>query len=105
MVEIRLTDGAVEELPWDFARHFADSAYRERSLEAAHRGRADLGARVRELRASRGVTQQQVADRASVTRVSVARIEAGRQLPRYETLVSLAGALGVPVEALFGREE
>lgn len=104
LVEIRLTDGTVEELPWDFARHFADPGYREWSLEAAERGRAELGARVRELRTRRGVTQQQIADRADVTRVSVARIEAGRQLPRYETLVSLAGALGVSVGALFDGE-
>ena len=48
----------------------------------------------------RGETQHGLAQRAGVNRVSIARIEAGDQLPRYRTLVALANALDVPMDRL-----
>jgi transcriptional regulator with XRE-family HTH domain len=51
--------------------------------------------RVRYLRRSRGWTQQQLADRASISLEGVWTIENGRKLPRASTLELLAGALGV----------
>ncbi|MDP2959236.1 MAG: helix-turn-helix transcriptional regulator [Longimicrobiales bacterium] len=41
-----------------------------------------------------------LARRAGVNRVSIARIEAGHQLPRYSTLVALVKALDVPLDQL-----
>lgn len=100
LIEIHLTDGTVEEVPWDFARHFADERYRRRSEEAATRGRRHFGGRLRELRSISGLSQRQLAELADISRVSVARMELGRQLPRYQTTRALASALDVPVERL-----
>ncbi|MHB1195166.1 MAG: helix-turn-helix domain-containing protein [Longimicrobiales bacterium] len=63
-------------------------------------GRLVLGDRVRALRSERGETQHALAQRAGVNRVSIPRIEAGDQLPRYRTLVALANALDVPLDRL-----
>jgi len=100
VIEIHLTNGAVEEVPWDFARDFVDEHYRARSEAATAAARLAFAERLRALRAERGVTQQVLANRAGLSRVSIARIETGEQLPRYRTLVALAGALGLPLDRL-----
>lgn len=100
VIELHMADGGVEEVPWDFARHYADERYQASSDGARAKGRRALAQRLRALRVERGITQQALADRAGLNRVSVARLETGGQLPRYRTLVSLAGALDVPVDRL-----
>jgi transcriptional regulator with XRE-family HTH domain len=45
----------------------------------------------------RGMTQEQLAERARVGRVTIARIEQGAE-PRVRTALRLAGALAVKVE-------
>lgn len=100
VIDVHLDGGGVEEVPWDFARHFADGLYRASEEAAAARGRLLLGERVRALRSQRRESQQGLAHRAGVNRVSIARIEAGHQLPRYRTLVALAQALEVPLDRL-----
>ena len=86
--------GETVELPWDFVRHYCDSTYRPRIEAVALAGRQAIGARIRQLRVSAGLTQQVLAQAAGVGRVTLVRIENGEQSPRYETLVSLANALG-----------
>lgn len=100
VVEIHLADGGVEELPWDFIRHFVDERHREVADRAAARGRHLMGTRLRALRSGKGVTQEELAAASGMSRVSIARIETGRQLPRYQTLVALAEALELPIERL-----
>ena len=58
-----------------FARHYCDRAYRPRVEAIARQGRASLGQRIRELRDTAGLTQEGLAARASVGRVTLARIE------------------------------
>ncbi len=99
-LRIHLSHGAAVELPWDFARHYADREYRAASESAAANGRALLAERVRALRAERGMTQDTLAATAGISRVSVTRIETGDQLPRYRTLLALAQALAVPIHRL-----
>lgn len=55
---------------------------------------------VRRLRAAADVSQEELAFRADVHRTQVSLIEAGERLPRLETLVKLAGALGVTTNDL-----
>lgn len=101
---LRNSKGESIELPWDFARHYCDVSYRPRSTAAAARGRQALGKRIREIRESAKMTQEALASAAGLGRVTLVRIEKGEQSPRYETLVSLARALGRPVQDLLVGE-
>ncbi|MFB6285729.1 MAG: helix-turn-helix domain-containing protein [Candidatus Bipolaricaulia bacterium] len=105
VIEIHLADGSVEEVPWDFARHYADDGYRARSEALAQRGRQVFGDRLKALRVESGLTQASLAGRAGINRVTIARIESGEQLPRYQTLSALAEALGLPIERLLVGED
>jgi len=58
-----------------------------------------LGRRLRYLRAQNNVTQAELSSRATMGRAYLSRLERGKILPRYLTLVRLAACLGVdPVE-------
>lgn len=103
VIEVHLVDGTVEEIPWDFARHFADAGYRVRSKAAGARDRRLFGKQLRALRTDRGLTQQELAERAGISRVTIARFEAGEQLPRYQTMIALADGLGVAIECLIAE--
>ena len=54
-----------------------------------------LGARVRQLRKARKLSQAALAERARLTRAYVTRLEAGQQDPSLSTITALAKALGV----------
>lgn len=56
---------------------------------------------VREARERRGWTQQELADRAGVSRAGVSAIEMGRLIPSTAAALALAGALALRVEDLF----
>ena len=99
-VVLRNAQGETVELPWDFARHYCDSSYQPRVEAVALAGRQTIGGRIRRLRESSGMTQEVLARGAGIGRVTIVRIESGDQSPRYETLVSLAQALGMPIQAL-----
>jgi transcriptional regulator with XRE-family HTH domain len=60
-----------------------------------------LGARIKGLRAERGLQQRQLAEKAGMTPSMVSQIEAGRLTPSLPTLGKLAAALGVPIASLF----
>ena len=92
--------GDIVELPWDFVRHFCDVSYRPRVEAVGLAGRQAIGARIRQLREFAGLTQQALAKSAGIGRVTLVRIENREQSPRYDTLVSLAGALGRPMGEL-----
>ena len=60
------------------------------------------GARLRLARQARGLSQQQLAGVAGVTRQAVSAVESGHSDPSLRVALALAGALGVTVEELFG---
>jgi transcriptional regulator with XRE-family HTH domain len=63
-----------------------------------------IGYQLRRLRRLRGLTQEELADRANVSRDLVAKLEQGRrQTARITSLVSLACALDVELSALVQR--
>lgn len=99
-VVLRNRRGETVELPWDFARHYCDSSYRPRIETLAARGRSSLGTRIRRLRESARMTQEEVARAAGIGRVTLVRIENGDRSPRYETLTALAKTLGRPAADL-----
>lgn len=105
--EVVLHTGAGEaaELPWDFVRHYCDDSYRPRVEAVALAGKQSIGVRIRQFRESARLTQEALAQAAGIGRVTLVRIESGDQSPRYETLVSLAQALGRPMGELVDRGE
>jgi transcriptional regulator with XRE-family HTH domain len=56
---------------------------------------AALGARIRQLRKSQGLGQEQLADLVGVTRTSITNIEAGRQRVPLDRIYDIADALDV----------
>jgi transcriptional regulator with XRE-family HTH domain len=56
---------------------------------------ATFAARLREIRAAAGLTQQELADAVGVKREQVARWEGGRGDPTWTRVLALAAALGV----------
>jgi putative transcriptional regulator len=60
-----------------------------------------LANRLKELRAVRGLTQAELAERVGVTRKTVNTIENGVYSPSAMLAIKLAAALDVSVEALF----
>jgi putative transcriptional regulator len=62
--------------------------------------------RIRELRFHHGeMTQQQLADRAGVTRQTIIALEAGKYVPSLLLAFRLASAFGVHVEDVFQYED
>ena len=61
---------------------------------------ARIGANLARLRMDRDLTQEALAEKAGVSRVTVGKVERGTTLPRVATLRALAGALGVRVADL-----
>jgi transcriptional regulator with XRE-family HTH domain len=61
-----------------------------------------VGMKVKQLRAARGWTQDELAKRAKIARVSIARLEKSpkSRRPGLRTIARLAKALGVPVTEL-----
>lgn len=96
----RLHTGEVVELPWDFARHYCDPTYRAKSETVGNAGRKALGNRVRQLREQAGITQEALATAAEIGRVTLLRIENGKQSPRYDTVLAIAHGLGCSIDQL-----
>jgi len=61
----------------------------------------DLVNTLREARAERGLTQEQLADLVGVTRKTINTVERGVFVPSTVLALKLARALGLPVEQLF----
>jgi transcriptional regulator with XRE-family HTH domain len=55
--------------------------------------------RLKDLRTAAGLTQEQLAGKAGMTKDGVAQLEQGRREPAWATVLALAGALGVTCEA------
>ena len=62
---------------------------------------ATLGERIKGLRLERELQQRQLAEKAELTPSMVSQIESGRLTPSLHTLGKIAGALSVPIAALF----
>lgn len=59
-----------------------------------------FAANLRRAREEADLTQEDLAFRAAVHRTQISLLEGGRRLPRFETLVRLAGGLGVSTATL-----
>lgn len=60
-----------------------------------------VGARLRELRLERDLSQGEIEKRTGLLRCYVSRVEGGYTVPSVETLEKFAAALAVPVHTIF----
>ena len=60
---------------------------------------------LRQARKDASLTQEQAAERANLHAVSISQLERGVRQPRPETLRSLAGVYGRPIEWFYGASE
>jgi len=66
--------------------------------------RGHVGARLRQLRLARKLTQEQLAERAGLSGKFLGELERGRGNPTLTTLAALSDALGVRLVDLLGVE-
>lgn len=65
---------------------------------------ARLGTRLRVARAERGLSQEQLAEAAGVSRQTISSIETGQYCPSTVLALVLASVLDMPVDSLFWLE-
>lgn len=58
----------------------------------------EIGKKIKILRKTRGLTQEQLADKLSVKRATISNYEIGRRSPHIKELEAIAEALGVNLE-------
>lgn len=58
----------------------------------------DIGIKLRHLRKSRKMTQQEIADKVDITRSTISNYEIGRRTPHLKDLQNLAEAYGVGLD-------
>jgi transcriptional regulator with XRE-family HTH domain len=62
-----------------------------------------IGARIRELRAQRGLTLDALAERADVSRAMLSRVERGESSPTAQLMNKVCGGLGITLSILFAE--
>jgi transcriptional regulator with XRE-family HTH domain len=63
----------------------------------------NLGKKLKQLRNSEGLTQQQLAEKLQISRVNYTRYETDVVRPDYETLIRLADFYDITLDELFDR--
>lgn len=64
-----------------------------------------FGERVKQLRLSAGMTQEQLAERIWVSKAAISNYELSERNPSPETIIKIAGVFGVSTDYLFGIED
>lgn len=57
--------------------------------------------RLAELRRSKGLSQEELAERSGLHAIAITYIETGKRVPRLDTVFKLAEGLGIDVSELF----
>ncbi len=67
----------------------------------------ELGPKLKEIRRQKGLTMQQVADQAELSKSFISQIESGSATPSIAALKKIGDALGIPLAAIFeeGQED
>lgn len=66
-------------------------------------GKNDIGLRIRDIRESRRIYQNTLAEMVGVSRGHINAIEHGRYMPNLTTAIKIADALGITLDELAGR--
>lgn len=62
-----------------------------------------FGEKIKKMRAEKGITQEQLADKAGISIDFLSLIERGRNAPSFKSLEKIAKALSVPAKELFSE--
>ena len=62
-----------------------------------------IGKKLKELRLTDGLTQQQLANELNISRVNYTRYETDKARPDYETLIKIADFYDISLDDLFDR--
>jgi transcriptional regulator with XRE-family HTH domain len=62
-----------------------------------------VGSNVRRFRKNRKWTQEELARRASISRIALIHIESGKAIPTLDTLASLSNVLEIPMTSILSR--
>lgn len=60
-----------------------------------------LGARIKELRKAKGLSQEELSEKVGIDSKHLSRIEVGKSYPSLDTLEKIANALSVEIKDLF----
>ncbi len=71
------------------------------NLEYMTKIEEQVGKNIQKVRKSRGLTQQELADKIDMNRAHLGHLEQGRKSPSLETLEKIAKALKVQIKDLF----
>jgi DNA-binding XRE family transcriptional regulator len=105
-LEVKLVNGDDQEVfPWDFLRAKIDAEYRNRQKQQQNNELKALGQRLKNFRKAEGLNQEELATRAGIGRVTLSRLERGKQEPRFQTLMDLASAMDISFQKLITEEE
>lgn len=63
-----------------------------------------IGKKLKELRISENLTQQQIAEILNISRVNYTRYETDASRPDYETLIAIADFYKISLDEIFNRE-
>ena len=63
----------------------------------------NIGKKLKELRVTEGLTQQQLADKLEIGRVNYTRYETDAVRPDYETLLMIVDFYNISLDELFDR--
>ncbi|MEM4284381.1 MAG: helix-turn-helix transcriptional regulator [Candidatus Caldarchaeum sp.] len=97
VIMIKNVKGETEEIPWDFVRVYADEAFARSERDKGQFSLKALGERIRRLREQAGLSQEQLARKANIGRITLSRIENGKLYACTRTLEKIARALRVEV--------
>ena len=64
----------------------------------------EIGKKLKELRITEGLTQQQLADKLGIGRVNYTRYETDAVRPDYETLLTIVDFYNISLDELFDRK-
>ncbi len=104
-VLLRVASGEDYAIPWDFFRFRVDAAYRANMQAIDADSDRVVGARIRAWREGRGWSQTALADAAHLSRVTLSRVESGRQEATLPTLRALATVFALSVGQLVAGME
>jgi transcriptional regulator with XRE-family HTH domain len=94
--------GAQIDFPCDFVLHFCEPSYGW--YKDKRRAKSGVGARIREIRESRGLTLDELAGKCGIAKPNLSRLENDKVTPALGTISRIAAALGTHPALLFASE-